>query len=229
MIYITGDTHNILDIGKIEELEKRNILKEDDYIIVVGDFGCPSFCKTLEETLAYKVWSRLPCQVLFIDGNHENFGEINKYPIEEWHGGKIHKLSKNIFHLMRGQIFEIDGKTFFTMGGATSPDRCMRRLGVDYFEEEDCSYAETQEALDNLEKYQWKVDYVLTHTIGTEFLKKNLSSKFRIYPQYYGSINNFLDYVEDTLEFKHWYFGHLHDDMSFEKHTLLYDKIVELN
>ena len=34
--------------------------------------------------------------LLFIDGNHENFTEIFKYPVDTWNGGKIHKIRDNV-------------------------------------------------------------------------------------------------------------------------------------
>ena len=59
---------------------------------------------------------------LFVDGNHENFDRLYEYPVEEWHGGKVHKIRPSVIHLMRGQIFEIEGKSIFTFGGASSHD-----------------------------------------------------------------------------------------------------------
>ena len=47
---------------------------------------------------------------------------LSAYPITEWNGGKVHKIADNIIHLMRGQVFDIDGIRFFTMGGASSHD-----------------------------------------------------------------------------------------------------------
>ena len=38
----------------------------------------------------------------------------------EWHGGKVHRIRPHVLHLMRGQIFELEGFRFFTMGGAKS-------------------------------------------------------------------------------------------------------------
>ena len=31
---------------------------------------------------------------LFVDGNHENFDRLYEYPVEEWHGGKVHKAPR---------------------------------------------------------------------------------------------------------------------------------------
>lgn len=45
-----------------------------------------------------------------------------RYPVAEWHGGKVHRIRPHVLHLMRGQIFELEGCRFFTMGGAKSHD-----------------------------------------------------------------------------------------------------------
>src|SRR5699024_12624046 len=36
--------------------------------------------------------------------------------------GKVHKIRDSVIHLMRGEIFDIDNKKFFTFGGAKSHD-----------------------------------------------------------------------------------------------------------
>lgn len=60
--------------------------------------------------------------LLFIDGNHENFERLYQYPIKEWHIGRAHEIRPHVLHLMRGQVFEIDGKKIFTFGGMSSHD-----------------------------------------------------------------------------------------------------------
>ena len=48
---------------------------------------------------------------------------IAEYPLEEWHGGKVrHIVRDKVILLERGQIFNIEGKSFFTFGGASSHD-----------------------------------------------------------------------------------------------------------
>ena len=42
--------------------------------------------------------------------------------MELWYSGKVHKIRPHVIHLMRGQAFELQGRTFFTMGGAQSHD-----------------------------------------------------------------------------------------------------------
>ena len=90
-----------------------------------------------------------PYQILFIDGNHENFNALNSYPVEEWNGGKVHRIRKNILHLMRGQVFTIEGKTFFTMGGAYSIDKHLRKEGYSWWSDEKPNDAENGESDEN--------------------------------------------------------------------------------
>lgn len=230
MIYLTGDTHRNISIEKVRQLFKEKTLTQDDYLIVAGDFGTPGFGKILELDRNMDFWNNAPCQILFVDGNHENFGELNALPVTQWKGGKIHELSFNVKHLMRGQVFDIDGKRIFTMGGATSPDKCMRTIGIDWFKEEELNYAEMDEAICNLLRVDNRVDYVVTHTIGSEFICKYMSNHIVPRREYMGPSNTFFDYISDILCYKHWYFGHFHDDVDYEgtNISLVYNRIIEL-
>ena len=120
MIYVTGDIHG----NQFKWLEQIDpVLKEGDIIIVCGDFGIGFFQqKYSSEESFYDFISVQPYTVLFVDGNHENFNKLNSYPMEVWNGGYVHKLRHNLIHLMRGEIYIIEGKTFFTFGGGYSCD-----------------------------------------------------------------------------------------------------------
>ena len=89
------------------------------------------------------------------------------------------------------------------------------------------SYEEYQEAMNNLEKVNFKVDYVITHCCGTQLLP-------RIYDTQHSrtdELTQFLWHLEKDfgLQFKHWYFGHHHRDIEIDdKHTCLYNNIVEV-
>lgn len=80
----------------------------------------------------------------------------------------MHRISDSILHLMRGQIFNIQGKTFFTMGGAESRDKKLRVEGKNIWQQELPNDEEYAEALANLEKCGYKVDYVITHCAPTD-------------------------------------------------------------
>ncbi len=226
MILVTGDTHGTYDYNKIYLLNKRGILSKNDYLIIAGDFGGVWNKNTLDEDLSY--YTKLPFNVLFVDGNHENFDLLNSYPVEIWNGGKIHKIKDNIYHLMRGQIFTIENKTIFTFGGGTSIDKMWREEHISWWKEEIPSLDEIDEAKNNLKKYNNKVDYIITHSIDRKALynpKLLLNgNKCKEYED-----NAILDWFEENVSYRHWYFGHYHLDADLtDKKTVLYQEFVEL-
>lgn len=130
MIYATGDLHgNTLRFQPQYFPEQTNMTK-DDYMIVCGDFGCVWNGDKSDDPQLDRL-ETLPFTVLFVDGNHENFDALSEYPVEQWHGGKVHKIRPHVIHLMRGQAFELQGRTFFTMGGAQSHDIADGILDMD--------------------------------------------------------------------------------------------------
>lgn len=224
---LSGDTHGTLDIGKIVHFfeERGDAFGKEDYLIICGDVGVCGF-ETLEENETRRILRNLPVTTLFIDGNHENFEQLHSYGVEIWNGGKVHFIENNIIHLMRGQVFVIDGTTFFTFGGAYSMDRMSRTEGLSWFPEEIPSREEYEEGWKNLEKADFKVDYVLTHTGPGEVVAA----------MGYGGLSDedmelcrYLQNVADRIDFEAWYFGHFHEDAEVEDMFFcLYDEIIEI-
>lgn len=121
MIFITGDTHGGFQRFSVDNFPQQKQMDRDDYVIITGDFG-GVWDDSPKEAYWLKRLEEKPFTTLFADGNHENFDRLNEFPVQQWHGGKVHCIRPHILHLMRGQIFEINGITFFTMGGASSHD-----------------------------------------------------------------------------------------------------------
>ena len=124
MIYVTGDTHS--DVTRLSEevfVEQCEMTK-DDYVVILGDFGLIWEYKgeTRDERYCLDWLNDAPFTTLFIDGNHENFTRLYGYPVKEWHGGHVHEIRPSVLHLMRGEIFDIDGASCFAFGGAPSHD-----------------------------------------------------------------------------------------------------------
>ena len=140
MIFITGDTHRIRDIDKleVEQFPEQEMLTKDDYLIIAGDFGAVWTGDAQDdEILEYHDFKNYT--TLFIAGNHENHDLLERYPVELCNGGKVRRIRDTVLQLMNGQVFEIDGKTFFTMGGATSVDRVFRTEGISWWPQEEPS------------------------------------------------------------------------------------------
>lgn len=222
MIFVTGDTHGWSDSAKLisRNFPEQKELCKKDYLIICGDFGfvwdngkADTFGRGWLNTRNYTS--------LFCDGNHENFDLLNQYPMERnWNGGKVHRIQSSVIHLMRGQIFRFDGFSFFVMGGASSDDKDNRIEGANWWKEELPSEDEYAEAITALDHDHWKVDFVITHTLPSRFLK---SMNIDRPPS---PIEGFLDNIENQLEFRHWYCGHFHFDAELDsKHTILYNKV----
>lgn len=227
MIFVTGDTHGRIE--RISENESLKALGEGDYLIVCGDFGFVLATKgTMNYFAEYEDILRLealPYTVLFVDGNHENFDRLNAYPEEIWNGGKVHRIGKNILHLMRGQVFEIEGKRIFTMGGAHSFDKFIRTEGLSWWSAEIPNVDELAEAKRNLERFNNTVDYVITHTapragiaaLGFDVADDEIP------------LTELLDYVLENVSFKRWYFGHWHTDRKIDERLFaIYNYVDEI-
>ncbi|EPY2271283.1 metallophosphoesterase family protein [Clostridium sporogenes] len=229
MIYITGDTHFPNDIEKLNELnfpECKNLTK-DDYVIICGDFGA-IWNNSKQELYWRELLQNKPWTTLFIDGNHENFDLLYQFPVEEWHGGKVHKINNSIYHLMRGQVFNINGLKFWTMGGATSTDKENRIKNISWWEEEIPNSNEMTEGLDNLKKHNNEVDYILTHTCSSSILQ-DITEIYGFQPKPEENLNKYLKIIEEKFKFKKWYFGHFHEDIKIdEKHTMVFEKIYRI-
>ena len=228
MIYITGDTHATIDWEKINTTrfpEQRDLTKSD-YLIILGDFG-GVWDGGKQDRYVSKSYNSRNFTTLFIDGNHENHYLLDGFPGKEWNGGKVHYISDSVIHLMRGQVYTIDGIRFFTMGGAESIDKIYRMEGVSWWARELPSYEEYEEALINLEKVNYEVDVVLTHCAPEGYLGNQMTG---ISDRYSNSLTRFLDELitEHGLKFGHWYFGHYHMDMDLDEFSVLYDRMMRI-
>ena len=225
MLYITGDTH-----GKYDRiLQFDSILKPNDSIIVAGDFGFVFHDNESEKATLDEIEMR-PYTILFVDGNHENHPAIAQCPEEMWNGGKVHRIRKNILHLCRGQVYNIEGKTFFAFGGGCSRDKERRlRLEIEgkgklWWAEEMPSKEEYTIAEMNLDLCGRKVDYIITHTAPEETM-----CVLRPFHEPERELNNYLEYVRETVAHKHWYMGHLHKDMAiWRNQTIVYQDIRKI-
>lgn len=234
-VFITGDTHGRIGLSKLFGMNFDACgLTKDDFLIILGDFGLVwgssgALHDIYEETLDWL--DSKPWTTLFIDGNHDNHDLLASYPVSTWHGGKVHFIRDSVIHLMRGEMFDIDGKLFFAMGGARSIDRARRVEGDSWWEAEVPDGDERQHAIDTLESYGWSCDYVLTHDcpVNVMFDIGYRTSKTFEADRY----EQWLQYIADNLDFEHWFFGHYHDDLLNVgiggKYTLLFDNIIELS
>lgn len=225
MIYVTGDTHAHIDIGKLnaQRFHQQKSLSKSDYLIICGDFGL--VWDNSKSDLYWRDWlSDKPFTTLWVDGNHENFELLYEFPLVDKFGGKVREIAPSIYHLGRGQVLTIDEKKFFVMGGAASHDKECRKEHISWWKEEMPSNEEMERAINVLEANDWTVDYVISHC-APRSVQTMIASWYESDP-----LVSFLERVRTDLSFKKWYFGHYHIDKQLnEQFIALYNNIVPLD
>ncbi|MEG1564656.1 MAG: metallophosphoesterase family protein [Bacteroides sp.] len=245
-IYITGDCHGDYARFSKQRFPEQENMTRDDFVIILGDFG---YWDNSPEQVYQRSWlSELPFTLLFVDGNHENYDMLDALPVESWMGGKIQKISENIFHLMRGEIFDIGGLRFFAMGGAASHDiqdgildpndksfkrkkaaldrrfGMYRVLGRSWWARELPNEVEYARAERNLNAVNNEVDYILSHDCSTQIM--DIIGRGMYVPS---KLNDwFQKNIEEKVNYRQWLFGHHHDNRIIGKHVMLYKQIVKM-
>ena len=250
MIFVTGDTHSDFHRFSTECFQEQKEMTKDDYVVICGDFGGIWYTEDSKYKKQEDYWldwlNDKPFTTLFVDGNHENYDRLDAFPVEEWNGGLIHRIRPNVIHLMRGCVFNLQGKTFFTFGGASSHDisdgiipysenwkevakqmekmrKYMYRVDhVSWWERELPSKEEMERGIKSLKSVDWKVDYVLTHSPAASvvaLLGQGLYEQDRL--TYY------LEDIRCRLDYQKWFAGHFHINKNMNlQDILIYEQIL---
>lgn len=201
MIYVTGDMHG--DISRLKSRAARR-LKKNDYLIICGDFGF-IWDGSLREKRALKWLGKRPYHVLFVEGTHDNLDLLATYPEAEWNGGVVHEISGKLRHLIRGNIFTIDGYKIFAFGGGESYDADARVLDGKWWHDELPTPEIVECARQNLASHDNTVDYIITHQASYK-IKRFLSmsdNEFNI-------LDIFFDMIREKCKYSRWFFGGYH-------------------
>lgn len=250
MIYCTGDIHGDPRRFNTECFPEQKEMTKDDFVIILGDFGIV-WSNSKEEKYWLDWLNDKPFTTLFVDGNHENFNMLYTFPVVDFHGGKAHKIRDNIYHLMRGYVFDICDKKFFAFGGASSHDirdgildpddfvdmddfrdtyrrwqkygKMFRVRGVSWWDQEMPNDEELERGRQSLQSVNNEVDFVISHCA----------------PQEVASVIGFTDrdkltwyfnqLLWDGLKFTKWLFGHYHTNKQIMgKFICLYEQMIRI-
>lgn len=250
MIYVTGDIHGEYWRCNDSYYPEQDEMTKNDYLIICGDFGgIWDPAEGISEKVLFAWLEKRPFTTLFIDGNHENFDRLYNYPVEEWHGGKVHKISPSVIHLMRGQIFTLEGMKFFTFGGAASHDISggilepddpdletkeieLRRTGkswrtnhITWWTQELPTEDEMREGLNNLAAYDNKVDIIITHCCPSSVQELLCNAEYST-----NTLTDYFEQIHQAVEYKKWYFSHYHRNRNMsDKDILLYRQFIRIS
>ena len=252
MIFITGDCHADWSKFSTGSFPEQKEMTRDDYVIVCGDFGIWRPDNT--EKWWLKWLSEKNFTLLFVDGNHENFDRLysDEFEIVDFYGGKAHRICENVYHLMRGYVFELCGKKFFAFGGASSHDiqdgilepsdykstkelmndynkrtqrgEMLRINHISWWQQEMPSEDEMKFGLETLRNNGNKVDYIVSHCCPQEVASFFAHGFYKS-----DKLTDYFNTVARTTEFSKWFFGHYHNNKQIlDKFVMLYEQIVRV-
>ena len=194
MIWLLSDPHGRLDFAGWQEYQSRK--DTEDILIFLGDVRIHEPEVPDNEAFTHGILSSEK-PVWIVDGNHENFDFLNSCPEEDWCGGKVRRLAEKVLYLQRGYVYTIAEKKIFVFGG-TAPQITEEEFARGYEALKNCNY---------------QVDYVLTHDYYT---RRN--------PESIKPFEQFIDFIDENVEFTQWYCGHHHKNKPWDdKHTIVYD------
>ena len=210
--FVTGDTHG--GFRRILEFCEKYGTTIEDIMIICGDAGINYFCDYRDEQLK-KLLATLPITLFCVHGNHEERPFNLNYATKEWNGGLVYweEQFPNLLFAKDGEVYNIGGKTAMTIGGAYSVDKPYRLArGLHWFESE----LPTDEMKDfiwnQLEKCDWKVDYMFTHTVPVVYEPTWAFLPEIDQSQVDKTLEVWLQKIVEKLKFEKWYAGHYHID-----------------
>lgn len=218
MIYVTGDLHG--DLRRLQSIH----LRARDTLIVAGDFGF-LWRNDLNELRVLEKLGKRPFTTLFIDGTHENHTALNAYPTTFFGGAEAHRLGRRLYHVLRGQVLELENKRIFLMGGGDSTDTDVREQGVTWWKEESPTEEECKAARELLGYCGDRMDYIITHEPP-----QSVYSFLHLETSEFTPLRAFFDTLSRELSFKHWYFGSVHQDKKVTPlYTAVFSEVIKLS
>ena len=228
MIYITGDTHG--NFKRIQSFCKRLKTNKNDIMIILGDAGI-NFSGPIYDRLKKLMIEELPITIFAIHGNHEKRPQtIKTYKEKEWNGGIVYYEEEfpSILFAKDGEIYNLNGLKTIVIGGAYSIDK-EYRLAFNYGwwadeqpSDEIKKYVEKQ-----LEKNDWTVDVVLTHTVPLKYEPVEVFISGIDQSKVDKTTEIWLDKIEDKLKYKKWYSGHYHTEKKIDNLEIMFENIDE--
>lgn len=231
-IFITGDLHGRSYISKLQKFNNvyGNQLSRDDTLIILGDVCVPWHDPPDEnDRKMLNLMENFPWTTVFIDGNHENHDFLSRIKPTKYGENLAQFITPHVIHLMRDRIYNIEGKSFLTMGGAHSINKAMLQNQYNWWETEAPTKIERKICDNTIEKSTGHVDYILTHTPPAKQLKEHAIAT--ISPWKPDEYNLWLqEHIADKITFNTWFYGHMHDDRPWEtKYVPLMHVIYDLD
>ena len=224
MIYITGDMHR--EFYRLHDIEKN----KDNMLIILGDAGINYYLDERDKLLKEQLNS-YNIKLFCVQGNHEEKPKnISTYKEIDMFGGKVYIEEEypNLIFAKNGELYDIDNKKVLVIGGAYSVDKNYRIIyGHPWFKDEQLS----KEEKDNiLNKYKNEhIDIILSHTCPLKYEPTEVFMKGIDQSDVDKSMEQFLNKVEESINYDKWYCGHCHTEKQIDKLEFMFGRIKVFN
>lgn len=223
MIYYTGDIHG--QPTEIVNFCTRFNLTAADTVVILGDVGA-NYYGNKRDAAFKKALCTIKPTIFCIHGNHEMRPEnIPTYKRKEWNGGTVwyEEAYPNILFAKDGEIFDLEGVKHVVIGGAYSVDKYYRLTrGYGWWADEQPSEEIKKYVEEQIKTKEF--DIVLSHTCPFKYEPVEVFLPFIDQSTVDTSTEEWLDKIEESIEYKAWFCGHWHINKRIDKmHFLFHD------
>ena len=227
--FISGDCHG--DFNKINWFYRFNMPQEPSVMILLGDVGLNYWLNKTDKKNKKKL-SEYSLTFLLIHGNHEAAPwEIESYKEKEWNGGIVFYEEEypNILFAKDGEVYQVGDKKAIAIGGAYSVDKEYRlSVGLPWFESEQPTSEIKERVEKQLQRYDWNIDYIFSHTAPLKYEPVDLFLDFINQDKVDKSTEEWLSKIESKLSYEKWWFGHYHGNREYADAYMLFEEIREI-
>lgn len=228
MIYITGDTHR--SFSRIHGFcQKMQTDASKDMMIILGDAGINYYLDERDRRVKDGLQKYCNIKLFIIRGNHEERPSlISSYKTGEFCGGTVYYEDRypNLIFAKDGETYTFGDKRCFVVGGAYSVDKYYRlERGMHWFESEQLSRDEQRAILSKVFADDSEVFACLTHTCPFSVIPTEMFIRGVDQSTVDNTMEDVLEIIYSTLNFKRWYCGHYHTDKDVDNVHFLFEHI----
>lgn len=223
MVYFTGDIHG--SPFKLQVFCRYMELTEKDTIVILGDVGANYYGGKRDKQFKEQI-AKLAPTIFCIHGNHEQRpANIPSYKAKEWNDGPVwyEEEYPNLLFARDGNIYVIDGVRYLVIGGAFSVDKNYRlSRGYGWWADEQPS--EEIKARVGRRVANSGLDVILSHTCPFKYEPREAFLPGIDQSEVDSSTEEWLDTIEESVDYKAWFCGHWYIDKRIDKMHFLYDE-----
>lgn len=223
-VYITGDTHG--NFLRVDTFCRTVETEKSDTLIILGDAGF-NYHLNGRDTRVKEYAGTLPVTFFCVHGNHEARPQrIPSYAEGEYHGGKVlyEEAFPDILFAVDGEVYDFNGYKCIVIGGAYSIDKHYRLAhGLNWWPDEQPDGEIKGMVEKRLVALDYKIDIVLSHTCPRKYEPTEVFLSVFDQSTVDKSTEDWLDSIENRLDYKKWYCGHYHTRKRTGKMQFMYE------